>query len=66
MSKKLIAALLTLLVITTLVLSFYLEPLHAIVEGFLLTSLLTMLFYMVYRFIYGILTYNDDKKDYYL
>lgn len=66
MSKKLIAALLTLLVITTLVLSFYLEPLHAIVEGILLTSLLSMLFYMVYRFIYGILTINDEKKDYYL
>jgi len=64
--KKALAAFITLLIISTFVLSFYLEPLHAIVEGVLITFLLSMLFYMLYRLIYGILTINDEKKDYYL
>lgn len=67
--KKALAAFITLLIISTFVLSFYLEPLHAIVEGVLITFLLSMLFYMLYRLIYGILTYNDEDKkkgDYYL
>ena len=68
MSKKLIAAFLTAFVITVFILSFYLEPLHAIVEAVLIVSLLSMVSYMLYSLIYGILTVGEpkDKKDYYL
>ena len=48
MSKKLIAGFLTALVITVFILSFYLEPLHAFVEGVLIVSLLSMVSYMLY------------------
>jgi len=68
MSKKLISAFLTALIITVFILSFYLEPLHAFVEGVLIVSLLSMVSYMLYSLILGILTVGDpkDKKDYYL
>jgi len=68
MSKKLISAFLTALILTIFILSFYLEPLHAIVEGILIVSLLSMVSYMLYNLILGILTIGEpkDKKDYYL
>ncbi len=68
MSKKLIAGFLTALIITIFILSFYLEPLHAIVEAILIVSLLSMVYYMLYNLILGILTVDEpkDKKDYYL
>lgn len=68
MSKKLIAGFLTALIITIFILSFYLEPLHAIVEAILIVSLLSMVYYMLYNLILGILTVGEpkDKKDYYL
>ena len=51
MSKKLIAAFLTAFIITVIILSFYLEPLHAIVEAVLIVSLLSMVSYMLYNLI---------------
>jgi len=68
MSKKLIAGLLTALIITIFILSFYLEPLHAFVEAILIVSLLSMVYYMLYNLILGILTVGEPKgkKDYYL
>ncbi len=68
MSKKLISAFLTALIITIFILSFYLEPLHAFVEAILIVSLLSMVYYMLYNLILGILTVGEpkDKKDYYL
>lgn len=68
MSKKLIAAFLTAFIITVFILSFYLEPLHAIVEAVLIVSLLSIVSYMLYSLILGILTVGEpkDKKDYYL
>lgn len=68
MSKKLIAGFITALIITAFILSFYLEPLHAFVEAFLIVSLLSMVYYMLYNLILGILTAGEpkDKKDYYL
>ncbi len=68
MSKKLIAGFLTALIITIFILSFYLEPLHAFVEAILIVSLLSMVYYMLYNLILGILTIGEpkDKKDYYL
>ncbi len=68
MSKKLIAGFLTALIITVFILSFYLEPLHAFVEAILIVSLLSMVYYMLYNLILGILTVGEpkDKKDYYL
>jgi hypothetical protein len=51
MSKKLIAAFLTAFIITVFILSFYLEPLHAIVEAVLIVSLLSMVSYMLYSLI---------------
>ncbi len=68
MSKKLIAGFLTALIITIFILSFYLEPLHAFVEAILIVSLLSMVYYMLYNLILGILTVGEpkDKKDYYL
>ena len=56
MSKKLIAGFLTALIITVFILSFYLEPLHAFVEAILIVSLLSMVSYMLYNLIYGILS----------
>lgn len=68
MSKKLISAFLTALILTIFILSFYLEPLHAIVEGILIVSLLSMVSYMLYSLILSILTIGEpkDKKDYFL
>ncbi len=69
MSKKLLSAILSVLLISILVLSFFLEPLHAIIEGFLLTTLLIILFVLVYHGIYELLTMNDPKRkkdNYYL
>lgn len=68
MSKKLISGFLTALIITVFILSFYLEPLHAFVEAILIVSLLSMVSYMLYSLILGILTAGEpkDKKDYYL
>ena len=68
MSKKLIAGFLTAFIITIFILSFYLEPLHAFVEAILIVSLLSMVYYMLYNLILGILTAGEpkDKKDYYL
>ena len=68
MSKKLIAGFLTALIITIFILSFYLEPLHAFVEAILIVSFLSMVYYMLYNLILGILTAGEpkDKKDYYL
>lgn len=68
MSNKLIAGFITALIITVFILSFYLEPLHAFVEAILLVSLLSMVYYMLYNLILGILTVGEpkDKKDYYL
>jgi dolichol kinase len=68
MSKKLIAGFLTALIITIFILSFYLEPLHAFVEAILIVSLLSMVYYMLYNLILGILTVGEPKgkKDYYL
>jgi len=68
MSKKLISGFLTAFIITIFILSFYLEPLHAIVEAFLIVSLLPMVYYMLYSFILGILTAGEqedkDRKNY--
>ena len=66
--KKLIAGFITALIITTFLFSFYLEPLHAFVEGVLIVSLLSMVSYMLYKLIYSFITFGDpkDKKDYYL
>lgn len=60
MTNKIIAGLVSLIVLTVLVLSFFFETLHNLVEGFLIVTIAGLLYVMVYRLVLGVLNVEED------